>query len=323
MPSESGRANGAGSVASGPAASPSAAAASARRVILIFVDGLGWGEDRPEINPCLTYGGRLFDFPRSDAGCRPVDACLGVDGTPQSATGQTSLLTGVNAQAAVGRHVTGFPTPPLREILKSDSIFVSLRDAGRDGIFLNAFRPLFFRIPRAMQERLSATTVAHLAADRPFFGYDDLRAGRCLYQEFTNRELVARGEDVPVYTPAEAGRILGREAVRRDFTLFEYFRTDRAGHAQDRARCERELRGLDAFVRAVLAELAEGGDAGDTLVLLCSDHGNLEDLSTRGHTRNPVPLMAWGAGAETALAETTAIDGVTPAILAALGIESR
>jgi len=298
---------GAGNVVPGPLS-------SARRVVLVFVDGLGWGDDDPERNPCLTYGGALFDFPRSPAACRPVDACLGVEGLPQSATGQTSLLSGVNAQRTVGGHVTGFPSPALRDLLRERSVFVQLRDRGRDGIFINAFRPVFFDLPADVQWRLSATTVAHLAAGQPFFDLDDIAAGRAVYQEFTNRELIDKGFDVPEMTPEAAGRVLARNAPRRDFTLFEYFQTDRAGHSRDRARCEAELGKLERFLGAMLEEID-----GDTLVLLTSDHGNLEDLSTRSHTRNPVPLMAWGPGAENVLAGAEAITDVVPTILRTLG----
>ncbi len=301
-----------------------------RHAVLVFVDGLGWGGADPQRNPCLTYGGDVFRLDGAPPGeasgadprpaacggwARPIDACLGVDGIPQSATGQTSLFTGVNAQRRVGGHVTGFPSPSLREILLAESIFLKLRDAGRDGIFLNAFRPLFFRIPREMQLRLSATTVAHLAADRPFFGIGDIRAERSIYQEFTNRELIERDFDVPEFTPEKAGAILARNVPLRDFTLFEYFQTDRAGHAQDHGRIERELDGLDRFLRAALDDLLPRGD---TLVVLTSDHGNLEDTGTRSHTRNPVPLLAWGPGAAEFCAGVEAIDQVAPALLRGL-----
>ncbi len=311
MPPASDTTDGVGGRAPDPVVRP-------RRALLIFVDGLGWSGGDPATDPCRDYGGTLFDVARTDAPCRPLDACLGVEGLPQSATGQTTLLCGANAQAAVGRHVPGFPTAPLREILRKKSIFVQLRDAGRDGIFLNAFRPLFFRLPRAMQGRLSATTVAHLAADRSFFGLGDLAAGRAVYQEFTNRELIAKGFDVPPFTPEHAGRILGREALQRDFTLYEYFQTDRACHAQDRPRAHAVLQDLETFVRAALSEIEHRGATPDTLVLLTSDHGNLEDLSTRSHTRNPVPLLAWGPGADTMLARCTSLDEVTPALLSLL-----
>ncbi|HXT50199.1 MAG TPA: phosphoglyceromutase, partial [Thermoanaerobaculia bacterium] len=38
-----------------------------------------------------------------------LDAVLGVPGLPQSGTGQTTLFTGVNAQASIGHHVPALP----------------------------------------------------------------------------------------------------------------------------------------------------------------------------------------------------------------------
>ena len=32
-------------------------------------------------------------------------------------------------------------------------------------------------------------------------------------------------------------------------------------------------------------------------MLVCSDHGNVEDLSTRSHTLNRVPVLGFGPGA--------------------------
>jgi len=280
---------------------------------MVFVDGLGWGVGAPAVNACLTYGGTLFDFSHSPASCKPIDACLGMSGLPQSATGQTSLFSGVNAQHEVGGHVTGYPSPALRDILRTHSIFVQLRDRGLDGVFINAFRPIFFELPPEKQWRLSATTVAQLAAGQPFFDLDDIAAGRSIYQEFTNRALIEMGFDVPEMTPEDAGDVLARNVPLRDFTLYEYFQTDRAGHTQDRDRIETELVKLERVMTTLLATVGN-----DTLVLLTSDHGNLEDITTRSHTRNPVPLMAWGPGATGILSHCTDITHVTPSILAAL-----
>lgn len=277
-------------------------------MVLIFVDGLGVGDGGPH-DPTADYGGDLLHFARSPGARRAVDAALGVPGIPQSATGQTSLFTGRNAQAALGHHATGFPGPTLRGILREHSLLRTLNEAGRDAVFLNAFRPLFWELTPEQQWRLSASTVANLASGRPFFDLDDVRAGRAVYQDVTNADLRARGFDVPLRDPAEAGEVLARASAVRDFTLFEYFQTDKAGHTQDPERCRRVLRELDAFVRAHLAAAAP-----DTLTLLTSDHGNIEDLSTRSHTTNPVPLLAWGPGAEEAVGDIGAIDGVAPFI---------
>lgn len=286
---------------------------SPARVVLIFVDGLGVGDGGPD-DPTRTYGGTLFDWSRTPAAWKPVDAALGVPGIPQSATGQTSLLTGVNAQHVLGAHATGFPGPTLRDVLREHSLLKTLTDRGLRATFLNAFRPLFWELSEEQRWHMSATTVANLAADLPFATLDDLRAERSVYQDFTNRDLRERGFDVPEWTPDHAGAVLARNVGRFDFTLYEYFLTDKAGHSQDRGLCEGILAGLDAFVTAYLADVPDG-----TLTLLSSDHGNIEDLSTRSHTRNPVPLMAWGGE----VPDVEGLDGVAPFILNALTQSSR
>jgi len=313
-------------------------ARSVTSVVLVFVDGFGWGQADADRNPFRRYGGRFFSalvdgaatehdllsLPDGGLG-KPIDVTLGVDGTPQSATGQTSLLTGINAQAELGYHLTGFPSPRLREILFDCSVIKQVVDRGQQAQFLNVFRPRWFELTREQQLRSSATTVANLAADLPFHTLDDIRRHRAIYQEFTNHSLLERGFDVPLFTPDEAGRILARAARPFDFTLFEYFQTDRVGHAQDATAAVAELQKLDDFLAALLAELfspatgrdgPSSGQAADRpLVIVTSDHGNLEDLSTKSHTRNPVPLLAWGAGAEELLAAVPDLAGVTPAIL--------
>ena len=152
--------------------------------------------------------------------------------------------------------------------------------------------------------------MANLAADLPFFGLDDIAAGRSIYQEFTNTELRGMGFDLDPLTPADAGRVLGRAAADYDFVLYEYFQTDKAGHSGEPERVCAELVKLDAFLGAVLDTMPP-----DTLLLLTSDHGNLEDLGTRRHTTNPVPLMAWGPGSADFIAPLMRLDQVTPAIV--------
>lgn len=294
------------------------------RTFLVFIDGLGWGQPDPATNPQYSYGGQIFCLPVAEgenpvaiAGggwARPIDAILGVPGVPQSATGQTTLLSGVSGQGALGKHLTGFPNDKLREILLEHSILKTLTERGQRAAFLNAFRPRFWELSRERQLTLSATTVANLAADLPFFGLDDIRAGRSIYQEMTNTELKGRGFDLEPLAPAEAGRIAGRTARQYDFLLYEYFQTDKAGHSGDMSRSEAELGLVDEFLQAVLEEL-KAELAEETLIVLTSDHGNLEDGTTRRHTTNPIPLMAWGKGAREFVAGVTRLDQVTPQIL--------
>ena len=97
------------------------------RVLLLFVDGVGLGGDEAknpfvgEATPALSklLGGPLTQSRVGGleaSGDAPVvlaalDAALGVPGLPQSGTGQTTLFTGVNAQAALGHHVPALPGP--------------------------------------------------------------------------------------------------------------------------------------------------------------------------------------------------------------------
>ncbi|MDP2974702.1 MAG: hypothetical protein Q8N45_00680 [Anaerolineales bacterium] len=73
--------------------------------------------------------------------------------------------------------------------------------------------------------------------------------------------------------------------------MFEYWPSDYAGHGQDMNATVGLLTALDA----VLGGLLEAWDDNGGLILITSDHGNMEDLSTRRHTANPVPCLLIGA----------------------------
>jgi 2,3-bisphosphoglycerate-independent phosphoglycerate mutase len=290
------------------------------KIVFLFIDGLGLGCADPDVNPCMDASLRLLSFSENAKSASemplggvlvPADACLGVEGLPQSASGQTALFSGVNAPALLGRHLPGYPNETLRNVLRENSVLKRVSEMGLRAAFVNAYRPLFFRLKENTRWRLSATTVATLAAGLPFFGIDDLNAGKCLYHDFTNEALIERGFDVPRWTPGQAGNVLKGVCDSHDFILYEYFLTDRAGHGQDRPIALRELQKLDAFVGSLL----ECTDSKDTLVLLTSDHGNIEDLSVKTHTRNRVPVLAWGKGRERIAERVLSIQDVTPALL--------
>src|SRR4029077_11928289 len=122
---------------------------------------------------------------------------------------------------------------------------------------------------------ISATTAAVEVAGLRFNRVDDLRAGRAVFMDFTNAMLIERGELVDLRTPEEPGEVLASIAAANKFTLYEYFITDKVGHAQDFEAAGRVIRGLARFIRALLAGL----DLQMTTVVLTSDHGNIEDLS--------------------------------------------
>ncbi len=289
-------------------------------VLLLFVDGLGLGEPHAEHNPLASarlHRLRLFreaSSPDPAAILVSTDACLGVPGIPQSATGQTSILAGLNAPQTVGRHINGYCTKSLAALLNGRSLFSRVKVAGRAATFANAYTPHYLEKPPRF---LSVTTVATRQAGLRFRTLDDLAAGEAVFHDFTNRLLPARGYAVPSVAPGEAGRRLARLAARHDFTMYEHFLTDLAGHAQDMAQATAVLENLEAFLDGVLSQV----DLDTHLVVLTSDHGNIEDLSTGRHTFNPVPTLCWGAGRDAAASSIRSIADIASAVLRHLNID--
>jgi len=239
----------------------------------------------------------------------PTDACLGVPGRPQSASGQTTILTGINAAATIGSHKQGFPNQPLLDIIREHSIFLQLKKRGVDSItFANTYTQQFFdRRPRW----ISATTAAVEAANLRFNVVEDLRAGRAVFHDFTNALLRERGETVNIRSPEEAASVLAEVVTTHRFTLYEYFITDKIGHAQDYEAAQKLIPMLAKLIRSLLAKL----DLENTTVIMTSDHGNLEDLSARNHTLNPVPTIVWGRLSQRIAARIRSLVDITPAIV--------
>jgi 2,3-bisphosphoglycerate-independent phosphoglycerate mutase len=295
-------------------------------LLMIFIDGLGLGVADPEINPLAGdvmpflrkfCGGKLFTLDTFRTGyhtsnllCRPTAATLGVAGLPQSATGQTVIFSGVNAAQVAGRHISGFPTPALSRILQEKSIFKILHEAGFRTRFANAFTREYFEMIERGKWWHSVTTTAALAGGRRLLLVEDLQAGVAVYQDITNNQLREMGYALPLIEPEEAAANLVRQATRNDFTLFEYFQTDHCGHQQDWDWAGAILRRLDRFLAALFRQL----DEARLDLLLVSDHGNIEDLSVKTHTFNPVPTLAAGER----VAEFDGIDSlldIYPAVL--------
>jgi len=298
------------------------------RVLFVFLDGVGLAPAGPG-NPLsrvpmprlqehlggpLVLDGAAGRAP--DGACfHGIDACLGVEGTPQSATGQTALFTGLNAPALVGEHITAFPTRALREMIAERSLLRRAAEAGRRVLFANAHSERFWQMVRERGRSLGASTLTALAAGAPIPTLDDLAQGRAVLWDITHEVATGHlGYALPIVPPEEAGLRLARIAGEHDLVLYESFLTDLAGHG--RIEPEWVLVRIDAFLGAVLDGLPDG-----CTLVLSSDHGNLEDSSTKMHTRNPVPLVAIGPQAAR-FRNIVDITGVAPAILEVLGVEA-
>lgn len=74
------------------------------------------------------------------------------------------------------------------------------------------------------------------------------------------------------------------------------------------------LTSLAHFIRELLNKL----DLERTTVILTSDHGNIEDLTSRNHTLHQVPTIIWGAHRERIAARIQNLADITPAIVSEL-----
>jgi hypothetical protein len=289
------------------------------KFVLLFIDGLGIGENDPDNNPCTKDDSGVFRVFENEASknipfngvSKGLDATLGIAGLPQSATGQTALLTGINASELLGYHLSGFPNKVLREILLKHSILRQAVQVQKKAAFINAFRPLFFELPENLILRLSATTIANYAAKLPFFRIEDIVAKRSIYQDFTNISLLERGFEVPIYSADEAADILANALDKFDFILYEYFQTDKVGHEQNMPQALEEIDKLGHFVHRFLTKI----DLKNTCVILTSDHGNIEDLTTKSHTRNLALTLIWGPNNTTISERLHSIVDVTPTLV--------
>lgn len=299
------------------------------RILFVFIDGLGLGpasstnplstETRPHFEQLAgdqPWIRRATPVDTANHVFRPLDANLDVEGLPQSGTGQATLLTGVNCAKVVGRHFGPFPHSTTRPVLAQENVFAkvqAVRPGGPDAVaFANAYPPRFFDYVQE-RDRWTVTTRCCLEADVPIRGVKALLDGHALTADLTGEGWHRIGHDVPPISEDEAGARLVATSRDHAFTLYEHFLTDKAGHGRlDRSPAD-VLDALELFFQGILATL----DPADELLLITSDHGNLEDMSTTTHTRHPVPLVAFGRGAHH-FRTATSIADVTPAIVAAL-----
>jgi hypothetical protein len=301
-----------------------------KRVILLFLDGVGLGDDDPAYNPLAARAyptlERLLDrqpivhstghTSTAWAELIPTDAQLGVPGRPQSATGQAALLTGLNAPQRLGEHYGPRPDARVRAIVDEGNVFCRLADQGLRATFCNAYPQGYFDAVDRGKRLLSVLPYAATSAGQALADHDELRAGRALAADFTNEGWRSHlgYTDMPVYSPEQAGALLWDIAAQYSFTLFEHWQTDLLGHRGDLAAAIENFRVFDGF----LAGLLDAADLDHTLILITSDHGNVEDCRHGKHTENPAVTIAIGAGRSQVAAQIRALTDITPSVLAYL-----
>jgi 2,3-bisphosphoglycerate-independent phosphoglycerate mutase len=293
-------------------------------VFFLFIDGIGVGP-KASHNPLFSGKWDAISYftncegvhegcaERSDGSTlfRKLDANLGVDGLPQSGTGQVTLFSGENASKLIGKHFGPYPYSKTKPILEQRSLFHKVMALGKSAHFLNAYPDIFFR-KSEKRDRWTSTTLMAKSAGIRLNGLDDILKERAVTAEITQtawREIL--GLNVPEISPEDASKRVISSLESYDLVLYEYYLTDKAGHERSQEKALRVLSDLNRFIWAILKEL----DDRDTMVIT-SDHGNIEDLSIKTHTRNPVPLFV--KGDIEPFRKANSIQDVTPAILKVL-----
>ena len=234
-----------------------------------------------------------------------VSATLSHPGLPQSATGQTTLLTGLNGADLMNGHYGPWPGPTLKRTLDKGTLFSEVLAAGGAVALANAFPPGYFQALQTGQQRVNVPVYAAQRAGVRLRTPADYAAGNATSADLDGGY---SGEARPL---VEAGAQLARLAQSYDLTFFDFWLSDTAGHRWPLEGATGLVRKLDTFLAGVVPAL------GDVTLLITSDHGNLEDKATRSHTRNPVPLLALGPQAGV-FAGVESLLGVAPALRSAL-----
>ncbi|HRN50228.1 MAG TPA: alkaline phosphatase family protein [Anaerolineales bacterium] len=299
------------------------------KFLFLFMDGIGFGENDPATNPfaaaktpnidALLGGARLVagstPLETERASLLALDANLGMPGLPQSATGQAALLTGKNVPKIVGEHYGPKPNKPVAAVINEDNLFKQLSQRGYRSTLLNAYPPMYFKGIESGKRLLSAIPLAVTSAGIALKTHEDMQHGDGFSADFTGEGWRSQlgFTDAPLHTPPQAGRRLAEVTRSYDLAFFEFWPSDYAGHKQDH---EGAVSLLEHFDR-VMGGLLEAWNDDEGLVLITSDHGNMEDLTRRTHTNNPVPALVIGAPAlrQQFCAGLHDLSQVTPAIL--------
>ncbi len=298
-------------------------------VLMLFLDGVGIGKEDYEYNPFFRFGFKTFseifgeipsdkktNLTNNGFYLTPVDATLGVEGFPQSGTGQTSIFCGMNAAKFVGKHFGPYPYSTLIPVIKEKNIFADYLIRGRKPFFANAYPKVFFDYLRSGKSRLSVTSLSSMLSGLRLNRFTDVRRGKALTAEITNERWNKKlGYTLPVLQAKTAARRLIKIAMANDFTLYEYFLTDHLGHGRYDGDLKTTLNTLDEFLFTILKE----ADKNIISIIICSDHGNIEDLSCKTHTLNPSLFITAGKHSQEISAKVIDLSQIKDTITGACG----
>jgi hypothetical protein len=275
-------------------------------ILLVFLDGIGLGDADPHVNPfaaantptllTLSNGKRWLRDTGLQASARavfvPTDPRLGVAGRPQSGTSQAAILTGRNIPQLIGEHYGPKPNEATRKLLAEDNFFKELVAHHKRAAIINAYPPHLLREIKRGKRLPSSIQLASLEAGIPLFTSESLYSRDALSEDWTGQGWHTHlgFTDSPVYTPYEAGVRMIELSRRYDFAFFSHWITDTIGH---RGTLEDAVSILELFDKVMAGALSVWDDS-EGLIVITSDHGNMEEIGSRKHTENDVPTVIIG-----------------------------
>ncbi len=291
---------------------------------MIFMDGVGIGKKDYEYNPFFKYGFKTFseifgEIPHLDkqklkgnnSFLFPVDASMGIPDIPLSGTGQTSIFCGINAPKLIGKHFGPYPYSTLVPIIKEKNIFRSFMEREKKVSFVNAYPKQFFDYVNSGRRRLSVTTLSCIMNGMRLNNISDIHKGKALSADINNRHFVERmNYKLKIIKAETAADRLIQIGSKNHFTLFEIFHTDHLGHGRNSEWLEYTTGILDRFLFHMITNLKK-----DMTLVVCSDHGNFEDLSIKMHTLNPAIGITAGKNAEQLSKKIKKLYDIKPAIM--------
>ena len=204
-------------------------------------------------------------------------------------------------------HYGPWPGPTLKRTLDGGTLFSEVLAAEGTVALANVFPPGYFQALESGQQRVNVPVYAANQAGVRLRTPADYLAGNATSADLDGGYV---GKPRPL---REAGAELSKLAQGYDLTFFDFWLSDTAGHRWPLGGAVQLVEKLDGFLAGVVPAL------GDVTLFITSDHGNLEDKSTRSHTRNPVPLLALGPQADV-FAGVESLLGVAPALRRALAV---
>ena len=161
------------------------------------------------------------------------------------------------------------------------------------------------------RNRPSVTSVMGMAENMSFRTVRDFQINNGVYHDITGERLKESGYDIQLITPEQGAANLYKLSRDYDFTLYEHFITDIAGHKFEMDKAVAVVAQLDRFI----GKLLELMDFNEDVLFITSDHGNLEDLTVRTHTMNRVPVIIIGKKAEGVELKIDSLTDIMPFVL--------